>query len=551
MAAFIWVDLGEWQGKPKHEGNNEKSPSTPTQLSRYTAIAMSYLNRDLILLLRDLDLGNSVAEQDTLLESARVETSAFTDLLADRVDLIPGTKGSGKSALYRIFVDFLRDFLLDARKVVVAHGVERTGDDVFHAFTDRFGKMDESGFVNFWCVYFVSLAREHFVKGPSYQSHLKGHEKEVAAFEGCCRAAGIPEFRKQRSLRDVLAWTLDVTRRWNPKVRFKLPPTGEELELALFEFDEPRTSKPGSPEPSLPLYAARIRDALHAVLEKANLTLWLMVDRLDEIFPRRSPLEKRALRGLLRTLRIFDSSRIRAKVFLRDDILDEVTTGGSGFTALTHVTAREADTLRWSEEQILTMAINRLCENRGVALLLHVDRQRLLASYSYRLDIFYEIFPATVHRGSNQSPTHRWVYTHTSDGKGVVTPRDVIDLLTRAKQHQQDLLQADPSGESSSIIGSAALQYGLREVSKRKCRTYLKAEFPQLWKHIDKLRGGKTEYNEDALRSLFGREYLRIVEDLASIGLFAQEKKRTTGEQVHKVPFIYREGLELTQGKAF
>ena len=35
------------------------------------------------------------------MEAARVETSVFSDLLADRVDLVPGTKGSGKSVLYR------------------------------------------------------------------------------------------------------------------------------------------------------------------------------------------------------------------------------------------------------------------------------------------------------------------------------------------------------------------------------------------------------------------------------------------------------------------
>ena len=54
-------------------------------------------------LLAGLDLGSAVAESDNLLETARVETSVFDDLLADRVDLIPGTKGSGKT----LFTEFL------------------------------------------------------------------------------------------------------------------------------------------------------------------------------------------------------------------------------------------------------------------------------------------------------------------------------------------------------------------------------------------------------------------------------------------------------------
>jgi len=99
---------------------------------------MPHYNDKLADLLRGLDLGSSVAESDTLLQTARIETSAFTDLFNDRVDLIPGTKGSGKSALFRIFVDFLPDILLQQRKVVVAHGIQAPGDPVFHAFTDRF-----------------------------------------------------------------------------------------------------------------------------------------------------------------------------------------------------------------------------------------------------------------------------------------------------------------------------------------------------------------------------------------------------------------------------
>ena len=77
---------------------------------------MSHDNETLADLLSALDVGTSVAETDQLLEVARVETSAFRDLLNDRVDLIPGTKGSGKSALFRIFVRFLPEMLF-------SHGV--------------------------------------------------------------------------------------------------------------------------------------------------------------------------------------------------------------------------------------------------------------------------------------------------------------------------------------------------------------------------------------------------------------------------------------------
>ena len=60
------------------------------------------------------------------------------------------------------------------------------------------------------------------------------------------------------------------------------------------------------------------------MLDASQLSLWLMVDRLDEVFPRRSDVERTALRGLLRAMRYFASASIRVKVFLRDDMLEQV-----------------------------------------------------------------------------------------------------------------------------------------------------------------------------------------------------------------------------------
>lgn len=115
-------------------------------------------------LLAGLDLGSTVAESDNLLETARVNTSVFDDLLEDRVDLIPGTKGSGKTALYRIFVDFLPEMMLEDKKIIIAHGVQDRQDSVFLAYKREFDQLSEADFVDFWCIYVASLAYEQFVR---------------------------------------------------------------------------------------------------------------------------------------------------------------------------------------------------------------------------------------------------------------------------------------------------------------------------------------------------------------------------------------------------
>ena len=504
---------------------------------------MTHINKTLVDLLQNLDLGSSVAESDTLLEIAKIETSAFTDLLYDRVDLIPGTKGSGKSSLFRMCVDFIPKVLLEQRKVVIAHGVESPGDPVFHVFTPQFEKLTENEFVSFWCIYLVSLAHEQFIKEPQFESFLEEAQSEVRNFKSACERARIPEIKAKKSLQSILQWSLNALASWRPKVKGNI--SGEfELDL-LGNKSDTITNQLEEQADMPPKYINEISQSLEAILKKSDLSLWLMVDRLDEIFPRRSEVERRALRGLLRATRYFTPSNIRVKIFLRDDMLEEIVSGGEGFTGLTHITARQADTLRWTQEQIQTLIVKRFFADKNLLEYLDVDREKIDASAQYQTSCFNKIFPPTVHKGSRQSPTIRWICNRCSDGRGVVTPRDVLDLLISAKKKQQDTCMANPDGESEWIIDSSSIQYGFGELSKRKRDTYLKAEFPHLWNNMEKFMGGKTEYSKSAIKKLLGVKWEIITKDLVSVGFLSKSKK-----DMFSIPFLYRHAMNLTQGSA-
>jgi hypothetical protein len=355
-----------------------------------------------------------------------VETSVFDELLADRVDLIPGTKGSGKTALYRIFVDFLPKLMLANKRVVIAHGVQQRQDTVFLAYKKQFDQLSEDDFVDFWCIYFVSLAYEQFIRGDDFQPILIGCSDYISEFRTAYGQAGLPDFGSHKTLKDILAWVLNVLSNLKPKVTWK-PPAEDVWQFEFSLGDSVPTSRntSKSDDPCMPAKIGAIATSLEQVLTKADLYLWLMVDRLDELFARRSETETRALRGLLCTLRLFRSDRIRVKVFLRDDILDQIVKD-KGFTALTHVAARRSNVLRWSEDQILTMIVRRIFANQDFCSHFNVDRALLASSIEYQRQQFYKIFVDTVYRPPNQSGTLRWIYNHTKDGKGVVTPRDVI-----------------------------------------------------------------------------------------------------------------------------
>lgn len=495
-------------------------------------------------LLATLDLGSGVAETDELLESARVETSVFDDLLADRVDLVPGTKGSGKTALYRIFVDFLPGLLLRNRRVVVAHGVRQRQDKVFLAHTKQFDQLSEADFIDFWCIYLISLAYEQFIRSDEHKELLAHCDTEIANFLQKYRNAHIPEFERKQTLKEILAWVLVVVKHFKPRVSWTSPEGLGQFELS-FDTDTP-TPQQGrdSGDPMMPVHIDALTTSLEELLSKANLSLWLMIDQLDELFARRSKTEQRALRGLLLTLRLFSSDRIRVKVFLRDDILEEIVSG-QGFTALSHVTARSSDTLRWSEEQILTLVIRRVFASKELHESFAVDDNLMRSSVEYQRQLFYKIFSDAVYRPPNQSSTLRWIYNHTKDGRGVVTPRDVIFLLTRACQQQRDIWRQDPQGETERLVLGPAIIYGLEQLSKQKRTVYLEAEFPHKWPEIRKLVGGGTEYSETAMKRIFGRKYEQSMEDLLSLGIVETATRK--GDRSFKIPFLYRRGLDCTQ----
>ena len=62
-------------------------------------------------LIRNLDLGKSVAEFDEALETYFIETTAFRELINDKIDIIAGDKGTGKTAIYRSFTKNIQLFL--------------------------------------------------------------------------------------------------------------------------------------------------------------------------------------------------------------------------------------------------------------------------------------------------------------------------------------------------------------------------------------------------------------------------------------------------------
>jgi hypothetical protein len=496
---------------------------------------------EMVKLIKAIDLGAPVAEHDTILEEARIETSTFTDLFRDRVDLVPGTKGSGKTALYRLISEFSKEFMLKTR-IVILTGVEATGDPVFQAFKSRFESLNETEFENFWRVYFVALILQRFICDDGFSELLECAHKEIQEFKQRCRKAKIPEPKHSRSFQDIVDGVLRC-------VKWKFGNAEQSVEGTAYSLVEVEPTEDAHPsaekEQSQPVFLNEIHDAIISVLNRADIKIWIMLDRLDEVFPRRTNLEKTALRGLLRTTRNFPTPRIRIKLFLRDDVFDSVI-GKDGFTALSHIEARKAPTLSWGIKDIQLLIVKRFAANHRLRSVYNVVLSRIIENDMRHVgDVFNRLFPPQVVPGKTQSDTLEWIYSHCADGGGVVTPRDVIDLLEFALKAQIDNLER--LGETTHfLIQPQALKDGLKELSKKKRRTYLEAEFPEFWEDISRFEDQKAEHHPSSLYELLGPKWQEKVHKLRAVGFLQHRPKHKT----YVVPFLFRAGMGIRQGKA-
>ncbi len=106
-------------------------------------------------ILKELDLGNSVAEFDESLEKYFVETSTFRDLVRDRIDVVAGDKGTGKTAIYKVLQRRYRE-LPELADTEIITAFNPTGNPVFQRLVHE-EPLSEGQYRGVWKTYFLSL----------------------------------------------------------------------------------------------------------------------------------------------------------------------------------------------------------------------------------------------------------------------------------------------------------------------------------------------------------------------------------------------------------
>ena len=482
--------------------------------------------------LRTLDLGSSVAEFDKSLEKYFIENEAFHALINDEADIVAGDKGTGKTAVYRVLQERFGS-IEKLKGVEVLAGFNPAGNPIFQKLVQQ-QALTEGQYVSVWKAYVLSLIGNWIVEiaGENYSNNFSALSK-LLTDTGLRSRDDKPEtiFSKIiNSLQRVLSPR-------KAEVEMTMSETGIPIVIPRIEFgrEEAVELKKEVPHEQ----ALRL---LNTCLTEIDYSVWLVLDRLDEAFQGFPAVEIPALRALLRTyLDLLEFDRLRLKLFLRRDLFRKII--GKGFVNLTHINARKKEIV-WDEADLMNLFARRIRDNRKFMAALEGDGLT-------DEQLFYRIFPDKVDRADRKPTTWTWMMSRIRDGNDVKAPRNLIDLTNLAREEQ---IRADTRNPIAMVAGVPPIQANalkdahVRLSAQRVEDTLLAESATDIASLIERFRKSKSEHNLDTLAEVAGMrgdELTAAIRQLIEVG-FLEELNLTW-----KVPMLYRDGLDIRQGKAF
>ncbi len=486
-----------------------------------------------------MSFGERIAEQEVeSLVEYFVETEQWRKLHSGAVDIVYGTKGAGKSALYSLLLA-REDDLFD-RGVFIIAAENPSGTPVFAEIKVE-PPTSEHEFTGLWKLYFICLIGNELRK---YDVNNQGAKDVYSVLE---QAKLLP---KKITLKTLLIAVRDYSKRLTD---------AESVEGGL--AIDPVTGlivgvkgKITFREPSQELRDAGLM-SVDTLLEKVNaalveekMTVWILLDRLDVAFDQSDALEYNALRALFKAyLDTAPLNNIKLKVFLRTDIWRRITEGG--FREASHITKHL--TITWERQSLLNLVVRRLLANQPFNARYELDPEVILASVDEQERLIKRIMPDQVDTGKNP-PTFDWMLTRTQDGTKKTAPRELIHLLSSLKDEQTRRLElghAEPVGDL--LFDRTTFKEALKAVSEERLTKTLYAESNNLKTYIEKLRGEKTQQAPETLARIWGLEDEKardIADQLVGVGFF--ENRGEKRQPIYWVPFLYRDALGMIQGEA-
>jgi hypothetical protein len=486
-------------------------------------------------ILRQLSFGNRIAEEEAKnLAKYFVETEQWRTIFGGKADIVYGSKGAGKSAIYALLQDNEAD--LSRRNIILTTAEEPRGDTVFSDLVNT-PPTSESEFINLWKLYLLSLVARLL------QEYAPDDSDARMVLDALEKADLIP---KVTGLRALLRTIFDYVRRNAQGIQVGLDldpltslPSGISGKI-IFQDPTNAETRQGI------VGVDQLFVLADAVLGKMGATVWILLDRLDVAFADSEELEMNALRALFRVYRsLAMREHIRLKIFLRTDIWSRITRD-KGFREGSHVT--QTTTITWNKPSLTNLILRRAIQSP--ALLQYCGATYDEALTDKQDEVFRAIFPDQVDIGPNKSKTLDWILSRTRDGTGLNAPRELIHFLEATREAEINRLERGGI-EDDVLLSRQAIREALPVVSKVRLDGTLYAEYPQLRRYVDALSTEKSLQYLETLGPLWktdSDDTTRIADELVEVGFFERGGSKDRPE--YKVPFLYRSALGIVQGTA-
>ena len=510
--------------------------------------------------------GQSAAEFDQALQQAFVETPIWTGILGDRINIVYGAKGSGKSAIAVLLAN--RSQSLRKRGFLIVNAESPNEEPVFQSLTDR-PQLSEDQFVGLWKLYFLVLLGSTL---RTVAPHDADARTVIEALEGAELLPREPA-PLERLLQTVLRY---VTVQLEAGLHASLPasPIGASggIQVVLRE-PSPEMRGPGV----VSIY--QLLAAGGRALARARATVWFILDRLDIAFERDEVMEAQALRALFHAALALSPRdyHIRLKVFLRTDIWERIAGQfahrADGInTPFRGAAAIQGERIIWDMPSLRSLIARRLVFNPSITSLYRVDPRKVHDSAREQQLLFDRIFPprmpitdSTLARVAAMLPgdshgivetesTFEWMLAQVRDGTGQVAPRELILLLTNAQAAQLRRFAAGIAEDieyKDQLFEPEALEEAVEEVSRARLFQTLFAEYPNLYEPVECLRGGQSRFASleelQGIWKMSSADTQHTVALLTYLGFFGRVQARPPEIPTEWwfVPPIYRRALAL------
>jgi len=469
-------------------------------------------------LLSQLSFGKVDSESEDALDKIFIQTNDFNTFLDPQTSVILGAKGAGKSALFRLFTTFESSARAIARHqlnnviLIPATGFKDIPNmDYAEVYTGM--KEANFDFQSAWQIYFAYKLvyglydKEYIISGRNSNSLLKWSDKLADK-----RFLGIIKKIYSRIIGDV------------PKI--------EQLSFKDVSIKLSQNHK---------ISALDTLKEINEKLVEENKTVWILIDKIDELFSDRNQVRKKCIEGLFLTLIDFLSrfSNIKLKIFLRTDIWENIN-----FVNQSHLADKKI-TLNWDIDSLSRLLVKRACIKPLI--------RNFVSEHSKVTDIeqdyersFYTLFEKQAYSGTREASTLKYMMDRATDGQGGIYPRELITFCNYAKNIEFE--NTEDGVFKTPLISGLSVRTAFPQVSKTKVTTFL-SEFEWLSQHFKRFEGkNQASFTKEELIDMMdglepnGDDMIR---QLYETGVICPNLSTVAAASSFEVPRLFRIGLGI------